>query len=43
VSKKVCCFFYDKGGEALAQVAQGGDGCTSLETLSVRLEGALST
>lgn len=37
-------FFYDVSGEALARFAQRGDGCPSfLETLVVRLDGALST
>mgnify|MGYP001855051220 CR=1 FL=1 len=34
--------FYNQGGEALAQVAQRGGGVPSLETLKVRLDGALS-
>ena len=36
-------FFYNKGGEALAQVAQRGGGAPSLQTAKVRLDGALST
>ena len=35
--------FYSKGSEALEQVAQRGGGAPSLETLKVRLDGALST
>ena len=35
--------FYNKGSEALAQVAQRGGGAPSLDTLKVRLDGALST
>jgi len=34
--------FYDKGGEALEQVAQSPDKC-KMETPKVRLHGALST
>ena len=36
-------FFYSKGGEALAQVAHGGGGSSSLETFQVRLDQVLST
>ena len=36
-------FFYNQGGEALAQVAQRGGGVPSLGTLKVRLDEALST
>ena len=32
-------FFYNKGGEALAQVAQRGGGAPSLQTAKVRLDG----
>jgi len=35
--------FYNKGSEALAQVAQRGGGAPSPDTLKVRLDGALST
>ena len=35
--------FYNKGSEALAQVAQRGGGAPSLQTPKVRLDGALST
>ena len=34
--------FYDNGSEALAQVAQRGGRCPSLETFKVRMDGALS-
>jgi len=35
--------FYDEGGEALAQVAQRGGRCPSLESFQARLDGALRT
>jgi len=41
--RKKFCFFYNKGGEALAQVAQRCGGAPSLETNKVRLDDALST
>ena len=34
--------FYSKGGEALTQVSQRGEGCPVLEKLGVRLDRALS-
>ena len=35
-------FFYAEGGETLAQVAQRGGRCQSLETFTVRLNEALN-
>ena len=35
-------FFYDEHGETLAQAAQRGGKCPSLETFKVRLDTALS-